>query len=294
MGKLNKYLNIILAVFSALGILAGVITGILEKKLESYIFLGLGVIALVVWFIIWLFGRNPTLKPQGTDNLADQHKNEAWRKEKYEADINAGGDGRANGGVRLNMRRSILSYRNKDGTEIGHRKELEVTALVNAVRDFTDRYQYSNDHFENNPTGICKLTAPERQQSIINIEKREGWVFYTIHRRDALAQNRSGRFVMEMQPISDPNKETETFLSTGIYEPTRRLELILKFPAALNLKNPRVRIFNSYSADTEFVTILPNEDPEHFICDFEHGQFSYIIDYPVYTYKYRIDWDLIP
>ena len=54
------------------------------------------------------------------------------------------------------------------------------------------------------------------------------------------------------------------------------------------------RIFNSYDAATEFTTIYPNEDPQHFVCDFENGHFSYKIDYPVFHYKYRIDWDLIP
>ena len=294
MGRFNKNLNIILAVCSALGILASVITGILQKKLESYIFLGLGVAAFVIWFIVRLLGRKSISRPHRTDSLAEQHKNETWRKEKYESDVTAGGEGRANGGVRLNLRRSILTYKNDDGTEIGHRKEFKVTALVNAVSDFTDQYQYSADRFENSPTGICKLNAPDRNQIITLVERREGWVFYTIHRKNALPKNQSGRFVMEMAPIDDSNHEMETFLSTGIYEPTERLELILEFPPNLNLKNPRVRIFPSYDATTEFTTIYPNEDPQHFVCDFVNGQFSYKINYPVFRYKYRIDWDYIP
>ena len=284
----------ILGILSGLGFVAGMVTKVLERDAESYVFWALAALSLIVILFVWRIKRNNHSNNSNVINLATLHCDLGWRKKKYNQDFDNMADGRANGGIRLELRRSILSYENKSGTSIGHRKEFEVTALVNAVRDFTDRYQYSNDRFDTSATGICKLTAPEKRQSITNIERREGWIFYTVHRNDALPQNKKGCFVMEMNPIPDPCHKTEPFLSTGIYEPTKRLELVLNFPPSLNLKNPRVRIFNSYSAETEFTTILPSNDPEHFVCDYEHGQFSYKIDYPVYTYKYRIDWDFIP
>ena len=282
MERIEKIATTVASIVAVLSVAAAVIEGLIYGKLESFLFIFLLILFVIcISFIIFIKNLN-----SGNYNCIkdDQVLNEAFRRRKYERDCKEPNNGRDNGGKCLKLRKSILIYKNIERTLIGHRKEFTVTALVNGVNEFYDRYKYSGE-------GQCIPYSPDRNQKIIPQSSDGPWNRYAISLKDRpMREGTTKVFKMEMKTIKEPNKTTKPFLSGGIFEPTERLELELQFPIGLHPIDPKIRIYKSYAAATESIEILPKDDPDHFICDYDQGIISYCVDYPIYEYRYELSW----
>lgn len=228
-----KKIETILKVLSGLGFLSGAIAGLLKQKIETetYIFWGLTAFFVIGLLVVSFLRQRETKKKSkivstiDTRSPAQLHRDQDYRKKQYNIDSARKDNGVDNGFVQVLLRHSVLEYLNPEATKIGHEKTVHVKALVNGVRNFHDRYHYSADHFDNDHKhGICVLTAPRWKQSIVEIKKTGQWVFYTVHSEDAIRQNHSREFYVKMEPIDDPNRAMECFLSSGIHDPLQRLD----------------------------------------------------------------------
>jgi hypothetical protein len=88
---------------------------------------------------------------------------------------------------------------------------------------------------------------------------------------------------MEMDPIEDLKRISKPFLSTGIYEKTTNLVMQVIFADGLIPQNPKLKIFDDYVDRTPIY-----EEKLQF--DATHKMLEYTVKYPIYHYRYMIEW----
>ena len=170
-----------------------------------------------------------------------------------------------------------LYYEYADRIHINHSKKFEVLARVDGVDYITDRYVFSGSN-------QCELTAPIQGQFITDQFKDHGWDFYSIKAPTPLAKNDKYIFEMKMNTIFDPNKKAKSFLSTGIYEPTKKLKIEVSFKDNLIPQNVKLLVFRDYVDRMPIIT-------RELKYDSDKGAIIYELDYPIHYYKYMISWD---
>ena len=95
---------------------------------------------------------------------------------------------------------------------------------------------------------------------------------------------------MVIDCISDPNKESSTHLSSGVYEITDKLTLRVWFNPNLTPRNFRKLTYlhytdrEHYSCDNNVRIEVDNDSNKNFV--------EWEIDKPIFGAKYLIDWDM--
>lgn len=168
-------------------------------------------------------------------------------------------------------------YEYKDMTHINHSKKFNVVAKVDGIDSITDRYVYSGET-------ECTVHAIGSGQKIIDQFKDHGWNFYSIKLSTPMAKNSSQIFEMKMDTIIDQNKTAVPFLSTGIYEPTKKLKMEITFGNNIIPRNAKIQIYRDYVDRNPIITHNLNFDTNN--C-----KLTYELDYPILYYKYLILWD---
>ena len=167
-------------------------------------------------------------------------------------------------------------YEFKDREHIIHKKSFIVYGRSN-FDSFTDRYVYSGNR-------QCKLNAPLCGQRISDEDKRLGWSFYTIKSNLGVKKGETLTFKMEMDEIDDSNHSSMPYLSTGIYEQTKRLLMCVKFGESVTPKNAKINIYTDYTS----LTPLERKDLNF---DTNNRCLKYELKYPIFHYKYEITWE---
>lgn len=169
-----------------------------------------------------------------------------------------------------------VKYEYRDREHIDHSKFYKIIPKIECFESFTDRYVFSGEP-------ICKVKSTYRNQKIVHEWKDHGWNFFTIELPEPAQRGREVTMGMKMDTIEDINHTAVPFLSTGIYEPTIKLKMEVKFGSGIIPFDPKLRIYKDY-VDRHPV----DEKPLTF--DAEKRIISYEELYPVYHYKYLIAW----
>lgn len=177
-------------------------------------------------------------------------------------------------GVTLKSRELYYSYTDREHME--HWKKFQVINNTAGLESFTDRYVYSGGT-------DCILKATEDRQSIAEQYRDHGWNFYSIKLQSPAPKGKTVPMGMRMETIEDPQHKAKLFLSTGIYEPTENLKMEVHFGDGLVPHHPRLKIFRDY------VDRFPLDEQE-LTYDPESHKITYELEYPVYHYKYLIEW----
>lgn len=178
-------------------------------------------------------------------------------------------------GYIMNLRET--KYEFMDRTHMRHEKKYEIKSLVNNLSIFTDRYFWSKD-------SKCVVEPLYKKHYIAYQWMDEGANFFSILFENP---NKKGSVIhtgIKIDNLVDENKESELFLSTGIYERTKKLRMLVKFNKELIPKNIKLRIFKDAS-----ITYPIFEYELKY--DYENCHILYEDSYPIYGYKYNIVWE---
>lgn len=253
-GTLSAWASII-SIVAFIPSVGTLIDGIIERKITSIIvssiIAGIALIAFIATFI---------------HAFSKKHKSLIYRWLKYKT---------AHKEHTLLLERNTY-YEFKDREHIIHGKKFKVFGRLD-FDTFTDRYVYSGDQ-------KCKLNAPLSGQKIIDENKRLGWSFYTIKSETRFKKGDTQTFEMKMDEIDDSNHSSMPYLSTGIYEQTKRLIMCVKFGVSVTPKNAEIKVYSDYTSITPI-------DHRPLIFDTNDRCLKYEIKYPVHHYKYEITWD---
>jgi hypothetical protein len=175
----------------------------------------------------------------------------------------------------LNLRETIYEF--IDRTNMAHTKNYEIKVLVDNFFGFTDTYTWSKEY-------KCILNSINPKHHVTYQWRDQGKNFFSINFDRHYGKDEIIKTGIEINNLVDENKESELFLSAGIYERTKLLRMIVKFNKELEPKNIKLRIYKNYSDSCPFL----EKDLKY---DFEKCQILYQDKYPIYDHKYYIIWE---
>ncbi len=260
---MKNYVNIIGSIFGILQII-GLIMAIIEKKWIIVIVsvVNILIILLVLFFAYILY--------------SEDYKSKIYRYFKYKFACDSSTN------IILYERSSVYEFISR--TEMKHKKEFMVFCKKASCDCFTDRYVWTKRTPEK-----LEVIADDNNQEIVDEKKYKGWNFYTIKSKIPVQRNHQMKFSMKINKLDDPSKESYTILTSGIYEPTKRLELkVILSDKGLRPKNMKLKIFSDY-VDAE-----PIEVSEEMVdYDAASGTISVVIEYPILYYRYILEWEFV-
>lgn len=253
-GRLSVVASICTLIF-IIPTIVGLVVGIIKNELDAIIASGI-IMAILIIILIALMIRA----------FSKKHKSIIYRWLKY---ITAHKEN-----TLLLERKTELEY--KDLEHIIHKKSFLVYGR-NDFDSFMDRYVFSGK-------GKCKVNATLPSQKIIDENKYLGWDFYTIRTDPIIGKGNTHKFEMQMDEIDNSTHTASPYLSTGIYEQTKKLIMIVKFGTSLLPKNCKLNIYTDYTSKKPLKPITLE-------FDLNERCLKYELKYPIYHYKYEISWD---
>lgn len=167
--------------------------------------------------------------------------------------------------------------------EIRHEKTFVVKALHNGVDNITDKYQWSG--------GEVYAIEPLFKKDAVELQNnRSGIQTYRIFDKNGRRFGKGEIFDMGMKmELRDPDHKSLPYLSSGVYEITDRLTLVVLFSMDLMPVNIRLLSYIHYT------------DEDHFKCEDidkldinatgDRKMVVFDIPSPIYGGKYIIEWD---
>jgi hypothetical protein len=167
--------------------------------------------------------------------------------------------------------------------EMRHEKTFLVKALHNGVDNITDKYQWSGGE-------VYAIEPYFKRDAVEMLNNRSGLQTYKICDKSGRRFGKGEVFEMGMKmELKDPKRQSLPYLSSGVYELTDKLTLIVLFDMSLNPVNIRKLSYIHYTDEDHFKcedVALPeiNKQGDRRMVVFE-------IPSPIYGGKYIIDWE---
>lgn len=162
-------------------------------------------------------------------------------------------------------------------TEMYHEKKYKIQSKINDLQELNTRFGWSK---EKDLTPIPIINS----HSIAKTWKSDKMIYFTILFDRHYRKNEVLTTGFKLTNLEDPNKESQLYLSTGIFEKTKLVRLILKFEKTLIPKNIEIKIYKKYFD----LSPIFHESLEY---DFENREVVFEHDYPLKLSKYMITWE---
>ena len=172
-----------------------------------------------------------------------------------------------------------------DRTHMDYRKNFKIQSKISELYSFYDMYMWTKDYKKQH-------LVPMNSDTITVERSEDQWQFYCITFNQACGKNQIHETGVHMPSLYDPKKESQLFLSTGIFEPTISLSLCVVIKNGLKFKagSTFCRIYNYYygrAADCEIpleiISIPQNEGGGY--------KLSYNTTYPIKNARYKLVWE---
>jgi len=173
-----------------------------------------------------------------------------------------------------------ITYHFTSRTNMTFTKLFHIKSKQGGVNSFTDRYMWTKNREEK-----CELSALFND-TIVILPDDAHWHTYTINFKP-LCKNDIHQTGMQIKNLHDPEKKSQLFLSTGIFEPTKELKLMVQFNNPLKIKNnsAEIEIYHTYHAQ------YPNDRRKVDIKEKNNGYFiEYHEKYPLNGACYKLVW----
>lgn len=169
-----------------------------------------------------------------------------------------------------------ITYQFLDRTNMIHKKTYMIRSCTNGLMSFSDRYWWTKN---------CKCVVKSLYE---NLQVSNGWTdhgmpFYTINFDRKYKKNEIIKAGILIDSLKDKNKESKLFLSTGIYEKTKQLRMIIKFDKSLEPIDIKLRIFKDYINGPPIAEKILEFDYKNYQICFSHK-------YPLLGCQYLILW----
>jgi hypothetical protein len=174
----------------------------------------------------------------------------------------------------MNLRETYYEFKSR--TKMIHKRKFEIRSCVNNLEAFTDRYRWSKEQ-------NCVIVPLVRNQEIMHEWEEYGWKFYSVKFDRQYFKNDSVNVLTSIENLDDEKNESKLFLSTGIYEKTKLLRMIVKFNKDLSPHQIKLRISKDFINNATCFEY----DLDY---DYDKRQILYEHKYPLYGYRYMILW----
>jgi hypothetical protein len=171
--------------------------------------------------------------------------------------------------------------------QMRHEKTFLVKALHSGVDHITDKFQWSGGEVY---ALQAKTANKESLNEIVFLKNRSGIQTYGIYDKSGKRYGRGEVFEMGMKmELKDPERKSSPYLSSGVYEKTERLTLVVLFSLDLRPVNIRKLSYIHYTDEDHYKC----EDGVKLEINAEGNRKMVVFDIPspIYGGKYIIEWE---
>lgn len=178
----------------------------------------------------------------------------------------------------------ICTYTFVDRTHMTYRKDFKIKSRIQDLRAFYDMYMWTKDYQKQTLQSI-------NSDTLADTFAEDQWQFYSIRFDETCGKNKIHETGVFMPLLEDPDKKSQLFLSTGIFEPTVSVSLRVVIKNGLHFKENSTfcNIYNYYYGITpdQKIPLEVHEIPQS-----EGGgyQISYDTKYPIKGARYKLVW----
>lgn len=180
-----------------------------------------------------------------------------------------------NGNYNVLLRETIYEFKSR--TEMYHEKKYIIRSNRNDLQEISTRFGWSKEQ-------ILTPTTINPKHQIVKTWKSDKMTHFTILLERHFKKGEVFTSGFKIDNILDKRKESLLYLSTGIFEKTKKVRLLVKFNVKLIPKNIEIKIFKNYFDLSPMFTNKLDYDFENKEVSFEHL-------YPIKLSKYLITWE---
>lgn len=177
-------------------------------------------------------------------------------------------------------------YTFRDRTHMTYQKNFTIQSKIPTLHSFYDMYMWTKDYKKQ------EIETINSTDKITHEYTQEQWQFYCINFSDFIGKNKIYKTGIFMPSLEDPKKESQLFLSTGIFEPTTSITLQVVIQNGLKFREGSTycKVYNNYYGRAADDQVPLNIEQ---IADDEGGgqKISFSIKYPVKGARYRLTWE---
>lgn len=176
------------------------------------------------------------------------------------------------------------TYTFVDRTHMTYRKDFNIKSRIQDLRSFYDMYMWTKDYQK-------QTLQPINSDTLADTFAEDQWQFYGIRFDEACGKNKVHETGIFMPSLEDPDKKSQLFLSTGIFEPTVSVSLRVVIKNGLQFKENSAfcNIYHYYYGITpdQKIPLDVIEIPQD-----EGGgyQIFYSTKYPIKGARYKLVW----
>lgn len=178
----------------------------------------------------------------------------------------------------------ICTYTFVDRTHMTYRKDFIIKSRIQDLRSFYDMYMWTKDYQKQTLQSI-------NSDTLADTFAEDQWQFYGIRFDEACGKSKTHKTGVFMPSLEDPDKKSQLFLSTGIFEPTVSVSLRVVIKNGLQFKENSAfcNVYYYYYGITpdQKIPLDIKEIPQD-----EGGgyQISYSTKYPIKGARYKLVW----
>lgn len=171
-----------------------------------------------------------------------------------------------------------------DRTHMQYLKKFSILSKIPDLRVFYDMYMWTKDY-------KSQQLQPINSDTVIDTYSEDQWQYYGIRFDEPCGKNKVHNTGVFMPSLEDPKKESQLFLSTGIFEPTVSVSLCVVIRGDLKFKEGSTfcKVYNYYYGKSADKKIPLNPVP---ISDEDGTGFKISFDekYPIKNARYKLVW----
>lgn len=168
-------------------------------------------------------------------------------------------------------------YRFLSRTEMEHIKHFTIVSRINGLNEYSTRVGWSKD-------GELDIKPYNSTQTIVSKWKNDKMTHLTLLFDRYYKRGEKIETGIILDNLKDPEKESMLYLSTGIFENTKKVCLKIECPAILCPTNIQLSFFREYFDPYPTYT-------KQLTYNYEDKKIEFEEDFPVKGSKYMITWE---
>lgn len=179
------------------------------------------------------------------------------------------------GKYNVNLKETVYEFKSR--TQMFHQKKINITSRTNDLISISSRYGWSKDE-------VIPIKTLNKNHQIVKTWKSDKMMNFTILFDRYYRKGETLTTGFKLENLNDKNKESDLYLSTGIFEKTKLVRLILLFEKNLLPINIELKVFKNYFDISPYIIKKLEYDYAKKKIVFEHS-------YPIKLSKYIITWE---
>lgn len=183
-------------------------------------------------------------------------------------------------------KRIIYTYNSR--TQLSYEKDMCIKTNVHGLNHFTGKFRWSKPQSLSAFHVTC-LTSHKH----LSLSRENTWNLYSVE-FDPIAKGEKQDINVLISDLQDPNLEAVPFCSASIVEKTKDLYITIVFDEAIKIKSIKYKIFDNASSTNPTIEEKWEKQKEgkcHLSYDVGENRISVHESFPIYGYKYQVEWE---